>query len=322
MKIVELERKSIGEDVDISRFKDLGNFEIYETTSTDQFKDRAWDADIIIINKFRINKDTIGDGFENLKLVCLTATGFDNVDVEYCRSRGIAVCNAKGYSTNSVIQHTFATFFYIYEKLHHYDEYVKSGEYAKSDIFCNTSEIFNELYGKVWGVVGLGEIGRGVAKVAEAFGCQVVYYSTSGKNSNNNFERVEFDELLKISDVISIHAPLNDATRGMFSRDQFRAMKDSAYIINMGRGNIVNEADLADALNAGEIAGAALDVLSAEPIRTDNPLLTLKDSRKLLVTPHMAWGTYEARKRLMDEVYLNVKAFMDGSEKRNRVDLR
>lgn len=319
MKIVALEIKNIGADVDLSKYNDLGDFVQYDLTSVDQIEERAGDADVLIINKLPINESTIGN-FKNLKLVCITATGFDNVDVKYCNSMGIEVCNVKGYSTSSVVQHTFASLFYIYEKLNYYDAYVKSGEYAKCNIFTHIDEVFYELEGKTWGVVGLGNIGRGVANVAKAFGCKVIYYSTSGKNSNSDFERVDFDALLSESDIISIHSPLTDATRNLFSTEAFKKMKSSAYLVNVGRGPIVDEAALVKALNDNEIAGAALDVVSKEPISADNPLLAIKDSKKLLITPHIAWASLEARTRLMDEVYLNIKAFMN-NEKRNNIVL-
>ncbi len=320
MKIVELECKSIGEDVDMSIFSELGEFVKYELTAPEQIYERAKDADVIMINKLRIDENSIGN-LPNLKLVCVTATGTDNVDIAYCKSRGIAVCNAKGYSTQSVVQHTFASFFYIYEKLHYYDHYVKDGEYTNCPVFTHFGQHFDELCGKVWGIVGLGEIGRGVAAVAKAFGCRVIYYSTTGKNNNSDYERVDLDTLLETSDIISIHSPLTDATRNLFNKQAFAKMKKTAYLVNVGRGPIVNDQDLVDALSEGQIAGAALDVLSKEPILADNPLLTFKDSNKLFVTPHIAWATYEARKRLMDEEFKNIKSFMEGGTY-NRADLK
>ncbi len=318
MNIVMLERKNIGADVDVSEFEKLGNFYVYETTTKDEMLKRGLNADILIINKLPVNQDTIGT-FAKLKLICITATGTDNVDISYCASRGIAVCNCKGYSTESVVQHTFAALFYVYEKLRYYDDYVKSGQYAQNTIFTHFDEVFYELERKTWGIVGLGDIGRGVARVAKAFGCRIIFYSTSGKNCNTEFQRVEWEELLAESDIISIHAPLNEATRNLFSQKSFSKMKKNAYLINMGRGPIVNEEDLVYALNNNQIAGAALDVVSKEPIDANNPLMEIKDSRKLLVTPHIAWATQEARSRLMKEVFLNINAYLAG-EKRNRLD--
>ncbi len=317
MKVAALERINVGYDVDVSKFHELGEFAEYDMSTPDQVAERGQGAEVLIVNKLPINAETIAD-LPELKLVCLTATGSDNVDAAYCKSRGIAVCNVKGYSTDSVVQHTFATLFYVLEKLNYYDQYVKSGSYAKCEIFTHFSQRFVEIKDKTWGIIGLGEIGRGVAKVAEAFGCKVIYYSTSGKNSSSEYQRTDFDTLLQNSDIISVHAPLNDQTRNLMTLDAFQKMKKTAYFINMGRGPIVNETDLATALEQDMIAGAALDVLSAEPIREDNPLGRIKDSNKLLITPHIAWATTEARARVMEEVYLNIEAFIKG-ERRNRI---
>lgn len=320
MKIVALEIKSIGEDINLEKFKDFGEFEAYYKSEPEEIAEKAKDADVIIVNKLPVNEATVGT-LENLKVVLITATGFDNLDVSYLKSRGIAVCNVKGYSTDSVVQHTFALLFYVYEKLRAYDDFVKSGDYAKYDSFTYFGEHFFELKGKVWGIVGLGEIGRGVAKIAQAFGCEVVYYSTSGRNSNNDFEQVDFDTLLKISDIISIHAPLNDKTRYLFDAEAFKKMKKSAVLINVGRGPIINDRDLTDALKNDEIAAAGLDVLEKEPMATDSPYFEITDSRKLYITPHIAWATREARERLMMETYYNLKAIVDKEEPRNRLDL-
>lgn len=313
MKIVALERMSIGDDIDFSGFEKYGEFVSYDLTTVEQIEERADKAEAILVNKLPINEKTIAN-LTDLKLVMLTATGTDNVDIPYCASRGIEVRNVKGYSTASVVQHTFASLFYVLEKLNYYDQYVKSGEYVNSKIFCNIDERFYELEGKTWGIVGLGNIGRKVADIAKAFGCRVVYYSTSGANANPDYERVDLDELLSESDIISIHAPLTDKTRNLFNKDLFKKMKNTAYLVNMGRGPIVNEQDLADALNNDEIAGAALDVLCKEPMASDNPLLAIKDSRKLLITPHSAWASKEARQRLIDLDVENVKSYLEGGD--------
>lgn len=305
-KIVMLERDNIGEDVDLNYFETLGELTIYGATPYEQVVDRIGDADVLVINKIPMNEATLKDA-QNVKLICVTATGTDNVDMDYCASRGIAVKNVRSYSTESVVQHTFAMFFYLSEKLRFYDDYVKNGEYMKCPRFTYFGETFHELYGKTWGIVGLGEIGARVADIAKAFGCKVIYYSTSGQNSNEAYERVDFDTLLGESDIISVHAPLNEKTRYLFTYDAFAKMKPSAYFINVGRGPIVKEADLCKALNENLIAGAGLDVLEKEPMVPENPLFAIKDSRKLLITPHIAWATTEARNRLMENVYKNIK---------------
>ena len=314
MKITALEIMNVGSDVDLSEFGSLGDFTAYDITKPQEIEERGRGAEVLIINKLPINESTIGT-LKDLKLVCVTATGYDNVDIAYCHSRGIRVCNAVGYSTASVVQHTFASLFYIYEKLRYYDDYVKNGHYCDSPIFTHFDEYFNELEGKTWGIVGLGNIGRRVAAVAEAFGCSVVYYSSSGKHDDDRYRRLSWDEFLKASDIISIHAPLNDNTRKLFSDDAFDKMKDTACLINMGRGPIVDEEALVRAVKGGKIAGAALDVIDGEPMKKDSPLKELSGYRNVLVTPHIAWATVEARSRLMHEVYLNIRAYMNGEER-------
>lgn len=320
MKIVALEIKNIGEDVKLDMFNELGTFESYLTSKPEDMPERCKGADAIIVNKLPVNEKTVGD-IDTLKVVLITATGFDNLDVPYLKSRGIKVCNVKGYSTDSVAQHTFALLFYVYEKLRAYDDFVKDGSYAKHDLFTYFDELFFELKDKVWGIVGLGEIGRKVAKIATAFGCKVVYYSTSGKNSNSDYEQVDFDTLLTGSDIISIHAPLNDNTRGLFDKDAFAKMKKSAVLINVGRGPIINDRDLTDALKNGDIQAAALDVLEKEPMDPNSPYFEITDSRKLFITPHIAWATREARQRCMMETFYNLKAIVNDEEPRNRLDL-
>ena len=218
----------------------------------------------------------------------------------------------------SVAQHTFALALYLVHKMNYFDSYVKSGQYIKSDIFTNLDMTYQELDGKTWGIIGLGNIGKKVAQIARVFGCRVIYYSTPGKNQNDQYERVDFDTICRESDLLSIHAPLNNATENLMNKDAFQKMKKSAVLINVGRGPIVNEEDLVEALENGEIAAAGLDVISAEPMREENPLMKIKDSGKLVVTPHIAWASTEARQRLVREVYLNIEAFLRG-EKRNIV---
>lgn len=317
MNIVVLEAETLGMDVDLSKLNELGKVTIYGRTLLDETSERVKDADIIIVNKIPMNETTLSKA-ENLKMIALTATGTNNIDFDYSKQRGIAVANVRGYSTNSVVQHTFALLFYIYEKLFYYDAYVKSGDYAESPIFSFFGKTFNELSGKRWGIIGLGEIGKGVAEVAEKFGCEVVYYSTSGKNNDSVYKRLSLTELLETSDIISIHAPLNNDTKYLIGEKELNHMKESAVLINVGRGAIIDQDALYIALAEEKIAGAALDVLEDEPISKENPLLQIKDSTKLLITPHIAWATVEARTRCAEEVYLNIKAFLD-NEARNIV---
>lgn len=308
MKIVFLDVKTIGEDIDLSGYEALGEVVKYDFSTSEQARERTRDADVIILNKVEINEKSIGEA-DKLKLVCVTATGTNNLDKEYLAERGIAWRNVAGYSTETVAQHTFALLFYLFEKLSYYDDYVKSEKYIGDVSFTHFDHVFHELTGKTWGIIGLGNIGRRVADIAKMFGCHVIYYSTSGKNSQPGYERVEFDELLEKSDIVSVHAPLTDETQGLMGVKAFSKMKESAIFLNLGRGSIVVEKDLADALDNGDIAAAGLDVLSVEPMREDNPLRRIKDSEKLIITPHIAWASVEARTRLMEIILGQIKEF-------------
>lgn len=309
MKIVFLDVKTIGEDIDLSGYEALGEVVKYDFSTPEQARERTRDADVIILNKVEINEKSIGEA-DRLKLVCVTATGTNNLDKEYLAERGIAWRNVAGYSTETVAQHTFALLFYLFEKLSYYDDYVKSEKYIGDVSFTHFDHVFHELTGKTWGIIGLGNIGRRVADIAKMFGCHVIYYSTSGKNSQPGYERVEFDELLEKSDIVSVHAPLTDETQGLMDAEAFSKMKESAIFLNLGRGPIVVEKDLADALDNGDIAAAGLDVLSVEPMREDNPLRRIKDSEKLIITPHIAWASVEARTRLMEIILGQIKDFL------------
>ncbi|MCI7442328.1 MAG: D-2-hydroxyacid dehydrogenase [Clostridium sp.] len=316
-KIVVLDSKTLG-NVNFDKLKEFGEVVLYEKTKTEEVEERVKDASIILTNKVVLNKDNLKNA-EKLEIICETATGFNNIDIEYAKSKNIAVTNVAGYSTPTVAQHTFATLLHLYDKIGYYDEFVKSGEYSKSGMFTNLDKPFNDIEGKKWGIVGLGNIGKKVAKIAEAFGAEIVYYSTSGKNNNSNYKRVELDELLSESDIISIHSPLNSNTQGLFNYDNLKKMKKSSVLINMGRGPIVVEKDLAKALDENIIAGAGLDVFSVEPIPEDSPLLKIKNKEKIVMTPHIAWASIEARERLFNDLIENIKAFYRG-EKRNRVE--
>ena len=319
MKIVFLDAKTVGDDIDLSVFEAFGDFIAYPTTKGSEVFDRVYDADIIITNKVIIDREVI-DYARDLKLICVAATGTNNVDILYAKEKGIAVTNVAGYSTESVVPHTFAMLFYILEQLRYYDDYVKSGQYAESDIFTHLGRPFSEINGKRWGIIGLGTIGRRVGQVAESFGCDVIYHSTSGVKREERYREYPLDELLKTSDIVSIHAPLNEKTRNLITYDKISLMKPSAILLNLGRGGIVNEEDLARALDEGLISGAGLDVLEKEPIDPYSPLLSIKNRDRLLITPHIAWTSIEARKRLIQEIAENIRAFLNGKE-RNRVDL-
>lgn len=318
LKLVVLERISLGSDVSLEMYEDFGSVTYYDNTLPDMVGERIKNTDIVIANKAPLNRDTL-KGAQQLKLICETATGYNNVDLDYCRENNIGVCNVAGYSTQTVAQHTFAMALFLLEKLAVYDLYVKSGQYVKSPIFCHFEPTFNELSGKTWGIIGLGNIGKSVAGIARAFGCEVIYYSTSGRNSVSEYEQVSFDALLARSDIISLHCPLNEKTKKIMDKDAFAKMKDTAILINVARGPVVDEQALYDALKSGSIAAAGLDVLEKEPMDDKSVLNNITDSTKLLITPHMAWGSHEARTRCANEVYENIKAYISGEE-RNRID--
>lgn len=308
MKIVFLDANSIGSDIDLSDFSKLGEVVRYGYTDERDMPQRIMDADVIIVNKMEVNAETVGEA-PKLKLVCVTATGTNNLDKEFLDARSIAWRNVAGYSTENVAQHTFALLFSLLEKMSYYDAYVKSGRYENDRMFTHFSNVFHELCGSTWGIIGLGNIGRRVADIAKAFGCHVIYYSTSGKHEEEGYERVDLDMLLKTSDIISVHAPLNENTLDLMDKEAFAKMKNSAIFINVGRGPIVVEEDLADALEKGEIAAAGLDVLRQEPMASDNPLGRIKDSTKLIITPHIAWASIEARTRLMKIIWGQIREF-------------
>lgn len=309
MKIVFLDAKTIGDDLDLSGFDRFGEVVKYDYSTPEEAAVRSRDADVLIVNKVQINEASTGEA-EHLKLVCVTATGTNNLDKEYLERRNIEWRNVAGYSTETVAQHTFALFFYLMEKMNYYDQYVKSGKYMNDRLFTHFSNVFYELNGKTWGIIGMGNIGRRVAEIAKVFGCNVIYYSTTGKNQQQDFQRVEWEELLTQSDIISVHAPLTDATLNLMDAEAFAKMKPSAIFINVGRGPIVVEEDLCRALETGEIAAAGLDVLREEPMSKDNPLQRIQDSSKLVITPHIAWASVEARKRLMKIVEKQIEDFL------------
>ncbi|MCI8890199.1 MAG: D-2-hydroxyacid dehydrogenase [Eubacterium sp.] len=309
MNIVFLDADTIGKDIDLTVFEKFGNVTIYGFSTQEEMRERVIDADILILNKMLANSYTL-EKASHLKLICVTATGTNNLDKEYLQQRGIAWRNVAGYSTECVTQHTFAMLFYLLEKLPYYDNYVKSEAYINNTTFTHFNNIFHEIHGMTWGIIGLGAIGQRVAQIASLFGCRVIYYSTTGKNNQPDYTRVSFEELLAQSDIISVHAPLTEQTEGLMNRAAFQQMKQSAIFLNLGRGPIVAEQDLADALQAGELAAAGLDVLSVEPMCADHPLKSIKDSGKLLITPHIAWAGAETRRRLMDIIQDQIAAFI------------
>jgi glycerate dehydrogenase len=305
MKIVLLDTLTFGQS-DLGGFEQFGEVKAYETTTAEETLERIKTADVIVTNKVVITAGHMEQCLR-LKLICVAATGMNNVDLEAAKKSAIAVKNVAGYSTDSVIQHTFSMLFYLMGHSRYYDEYVKSGEWQNSPVFTHVERPFFELRGKKWGIIGLGEIGRGVAKIASAFGAEVSYYSTSGKNTNTDYTQRSLSNILEQSDVISIHAPLNDATRDLIAHSELLMMKDGAILLNLGRGGIVDEKALSYILDAKPIY-VGLDVLEKEPMSDPHPLMQVKAKERLYITPHIAWTSVEARQRLLASVIENIKS--------------
>ena len=310
MKIVFLDASTLGDDIDYTQFEQMGEVVRYPFTSSEEAPDRVADTAVVVVNKVLINEQTISTAGK-LKLVCVTATGTNNLDKDYLAQRGIEWRNVAGYSTESVAQHTFAMLFYLLENLRYYDDYVKNGSYVNDRIFTHFARTFRELNGMTWGILGLGAIGRRVADIAGMFGAKVIYYSASGAPAQEGYHQVDFDTLLAESDILSIHAPLNEYTEGLMNASAFHKMKSDAILLNLGRGPIINEADLADALDSGEIKAAGLDVLSVEPMAKDSPLLTVRDKDRLFITPHIAWAAVETRQRLTKIIAGQIREFLE-----------
>lgn len=307
MKIVILDRKTLGNDVNVDIFNKFGEVEVFDITKENETKDRVKDADIVITNKVMISKEVMENS--NLKLICISATGKNNVDLEYAQEKGIEVKNVAGYSSSSVSQVAFSMIFHFVSKLNYYKNYVDQGNWQKSEIFTHIDKPFFELDNKRVGVIGLGDIGSSFAKRAQAFDCEVVYYSTSGRNNNSEFKRVELDELLSTCDIISIHCPLNEQTKDLLNYENMKNMKDGAILLNLGRGGIINEDDLSKLIDEKEIY-CGIDVVNVEPIEESNPLLKVQNKDRLLLTPHIGWASVEARTRLISMVAHNIEEFL------------
>ncbi len=308
MKLVILDAKTLGDDIDLSPLKHFGELKIYPKTLPNETLERIQEVDIIITNKVVLDSQTL-HSCPNLKLICITATGVNNVDLEVAKELGIEVKNVAGYSTTSVTQHTFAMLFYLLEQLRYYDEFVKNGKWSKGGLFTNLERPFYEIKGKEWGIIGLGTIGLEVAKVATSFGANVSYYSTAKTPHSKIYPHKELRELLKSSQIVSIHAPLNQNTKNLIGTKELELLPPKAIILNLGRGGIIDEEALAKELDNKDIY-CGLDVTSTEPISQDSPLLKLKHSKRLLITPHIAWTSKEAREILLDGVIKNIEEFL------------
>lgn len=309
MNIVLLDAKTLGDDLDITVLKSFGTLTVYQTTPPEETLERIQTADIVITNKVVITENMM-EAAPRLKLICIAATGMNNVDLDAAKSKGIEVKNVAGYSTKSVVQHTFAMTLYLLEKMAYYDRAVKDGSWSESGLFTDVSQPFYEISGKKWGIIGFGTIGQEVAKVATAFGAEVSYHSTSGKNLQHAYPHQSLELLLKDCDIISIHAPLNDDTYNLINKNNLPFIKEDAILLNLGRGGIINETDLAFELDRRTLY-AGLDVLEQEPLTLNNRLNEVNHKERLLITPHIAWSSIEARKKLLEGIVENIQVFME-----------
>ncbi len=310
MKIVILDAMTLGDDISLEPVRSMGECVVYDNIEDERIADAIADCDVCVTNKKLLREENL-KGCKNLKLICLTATGYNNVDVEYCKTRGIKVRNVPGYCTESVCQHTFALLLSLMESIGYYDEFVKSGNYTKSKIANHIGVPFGEISGKTWGIIGMGCIGREVGKVATAFGAHVIYAPVSGKSRKEEFEEVGLEELFRRSDILSIHSPLNEKTENLVDYAKLSMMKKSAYIINVGRGAIVNSNDLVRAVDEGLIKGAGVDVYPTEPPCETDPFMKIKHKERFVMTPHIAWASKPARQRCVDIVGENIKTFVE-----------
>ena len=314
MKIVILDAATLGEDCPLTMFDSLGEVEIYDMTSQEESAERIVGAEVVVLNKVKLNRENL-EGAKKLKLVCVTATGFDNIDTAYCRERGIAVCNVKAYSTSSVAQVTAAMVLSLVNHLSVFDTYTKSGAYTQSGLHNYLKPVYHEMDAMTWGIVGLGHIGKKVAAIARTLGCEVIAY----KRTPEIGERcVDIDTLCRESDIITIHTPLNPGTERLIDSRRIGLMKDGVILVNAARGAVTDEAAVAEGVLSGKIGGYGTDVYTVEPLQEESPIWKLRESDRVILTPHMAWGAYESRIRCMEEVAENIAAFIRG-EKRNRL---
>ena len=315
MRITLLDAATLGDDLSPDLFREFGEVTVYENSVGDEIPAHIGDAEVVIINKVKLNETNLKDA-ESLRLICIAATGFDNVDLGYCRARGIAVCNVVGYSTQSVAQVTVAMALSLITHLSEYDACVRSGEYTACGIPNRLKPVYHEIAGKTWGIIGFGNIGGQVGRVAEALGCRVLVHK---RTPIEGVECVDLDRICRESDILSIHTPLNDSTRGLLDAAHIAMLKRDAIVINVARGAVTDEAALAEAIKQGKIGALGVDVYSTEPFSEAHPFFEIKSYPNVCFTPHMAWGGYETRVRVMTEMAENIRDFLAGG-RRNRVD--
>ena len=315
MKIVFLDAATIGNDLSYESFADIGEVIVYPTTNEEEFEDHIQGADVVVINKLKLNAGNLPKA-PNLKLICLAATGFDNVDLDFCRKAGIGVCNVVGYSTQSVAQLTLSMVLSLYTNLNQFTDFVRSGEYTKTGLANRLTPVYHEIAGKTWGIVGYGNIGKQVARVAEALGCNILVYK---RTPVEGVECVDFDTICQKSDILSLHVPLNEQTRNLLDKEHIEMLKKNAVVINVARGAVADEDALTEAVLNGDIGGLGVDVYSKEPFDSNHSFNKIKHLPNVLLTPHMAWGGYETRVRLLTEIKENIISFYNGKN-RCRVD--
>ncbi len=312
MKITVLDAETLGRDISLETLREFGELVLYPFTTQEELPSRIADCDIIVTNKIKLRPEVLSQA-KNLKLICVTATGYDNIDTEFCKSAGIGVCNVVGYSTDSVAQVTAAMALSLANHLTEYGRFVNDGSYTASGRANRLEPVYRELSAMTWGVIGLGNIGRKVAKIASAVGCSVIANRRSG--CDGEYECVSVDELISRADIITVHTPLTAETRGLISRERIWAMKDGAILVNVARGAVCDESAVADAILSGKLGGFGCDVYSAEPMAADHSFNKIKGMDNVILTPHMAWGAYEARVRCIDEIVLNIRAFIAGGRR-------
>jgi len=315
MKICFLDANTLGSDLSFDEFQALGETTIFQSTTPDEVCDHIKDSDVVIVNKIKLNGQNLQNA-HNLKLICVAATGFDNIDLDYCKTHGIGVCNVVGYSTHSVAQVTLTMALSLATHLPEYNEFVHNGSYSNSGVANRLTPFYHELYGKVWGIIGLGNIGKQVACVAKSMGCHVIGYK---RTPDADFPCCSLDELCSTADIISVHLPLNKETKGLIDENKIALMKKNAIFINVSRGAITDETALAKAILDQKIAGLGVDVYSQEPFCINHPFSSLLGLKNVCLTPHMAWGACESRARCLHEIADNIKSYFSGGSKNRLV---
>lgn len=314
MRIAVLDANTLGEDLDLSPLESFGEVLEYPTTAPCQMHERLKGVTVAVVNKIKMNRETL-EGADGLKLICVAATGFDNIDREYCAEKGIAVCNVPAYSTNSVAQLTVSMALSLVTHLTEYREFVHSGEYSRSDAANRLTPVYHEIAGLTWGVVGGGGIGTRVAEIAKALGCRVLMCR---RKPETRFQAADIDTLCEQADIISLHVPLNDETRHLINVERLKKMNKTAVLINVARGAVTDEEAVAAAIESGKLGALGVDVYSVEPFPESHPFYRLLGRDNVLLTPHMAWGAFEARTRCLKVITENIEAFLNG-EKKNRI---